>query len=169
MSISEARAKLASRQRGLLQALNGNASEVTSFDEKQIAAVSAALLQKRMRGVAKAWPALAAALGERFGQLFAEYARSASYPAHGAHLADGCRFAATLARCGKLPSAGWLAVLRFELRYKEIGDKWVPRRLPVLRLALLRRPFACALALRLPWLGEHCFFFGGKNGKVKTG
>ncbi len=61
-------------------------------------ATSAALARKRAREVARAWPVLAADLGEDFtGRFLADAARRPP-PARGGALADGLAFARALAR-----------------------------------------------------------------------
>jgi len=82
------------------------------FDSGRVAATSAALGRKRAREVARAWPVLAADLGEDFtGRFLADTARRPP-PATGGVLADGLTFARSLARQGRLsPNARVEAML----------------------------------------------------------
>ena len=111
-----------------------------------MAATSAALAGKRAREVARAWPVLAADLGEGFtGRFLADAARRPP-PARGGALADGLAFARALARQGRLsPNArveAMLAAARLSGRRARLAATLAgpPRRLVV--------------TVRAPGLGE---------------
>jgi Protein of unknown function (DUF692) len=70
-----AAADLRSRQADLVRALVAGAADPPGFDRARLAATRAALLDKRAREVAAAWPALAA--GAEFSARFTRFAASA--------------------------------------------------------------------------------------------
>jgi hypothetical protein len=97
------RQRLGAEQAALVRALIDGGPVPGGFDPDRVRATSAALARKRAREVARAWPALAAELGEDFtGRFLAEAARRPP-PARGGALADGLAFADALARQGRLP------------------------------------------------------------------
>jgi hypothetical protein len=106
------RERLAAEQAALVRALVGGGPVPGGFDPGRVAATSAALGRKRAREVARAWPVLAADLGEDFtGRFLADTARRPP-PATGGVLADGLTFARSLARQGRLsPNARVEAML----------------------------------------------------------
>ena len=93
---------LAAAQARLVTALHGAAPPPDGFDHEQVRTAAEALLNKRMRGVEKAWPQLAQSLGHDFRHLFARYA--AAFPSHpiGGPTADGIAFAQWLNRAKSL-------------------------------------------------------------------
>jgi hypothetical protein len=116
------------------------------FDPGRVAATSAALGRKRAREVARAWPVLAADLGEGFtGRFLADAARRPP-PARGGALADGLAFARALAREGRLPPnarvEAMLAAARLSGR---------PARLAA---TLAGPPRRLVVTVRAPGLGE---------------
>ncbi len=104
--------------------------------------------------MARAWPSLAGALGDRFGLLFAAFAAATRPPRHGGPLADGRAFARALAAWGELPEAARVEVMAVDLRHAPHPDGLTPRRWPSLAVALLHRPRRLVLAARLPRLNE---------------
>jgi hypothetical protein len=151
----EARARLAAQQAELVRALAGQATAPVGFDADRVRAASAALAAKRRSSVARAWPALPSALGERFRERFDEYAEITPLPRHGGPLADGLAFLRWLATIGDDPEECKLSSLAVALRYKTTTDGLVPRRGPTLKIAMLTVPRRrLVIALRLPWLGE---------------
>jgi hypothetical protein len=130
MSLSEARARLAARQGELVRALVAGGEVPAGFDARRVARAARSLINKRLREVALAWPALAGCLAERFVERFRAYAETVP-PPEGGPVADGERFARSL------PPA-------------ERGDEV---ELMLLRLALGRRVVAVAVA-RLPASGR---------------
>ncbi|MDG4826793.1 hypothetical protein O7635_33500 [Asanoa sp. WMMD1127] len=85
---------LAARQAALVATLTSGAPVPPGFDPRLVGAARAALLRKRAGEVAKAWPMLAAAHGERWRTVFAEWA--AERPTNGS-LRDGWDLARSLA------------------------------------------------------------------------
>jgi hypothetical protein len=69
------RERLAAQQAALLRALLAGAPTPEGFDDVRIHAQADALLAKRRRITEHLRPDLADELGDRFGPLFAEYAR----------------------------------------------------------------------------------------------
>ena len=106
------RERLADEQAALERALVGGGPVPGGFDPGRVAATSAALARKRAREVARAWPVLAADLGEGFSDRFVADAAHRPPPASGGALADGLAFARALARQGRLsPNARVEAML----------------------------------------------------------
>jgi hypothetical protein len=141
-------------QAALVGALTGGAAPPEGFDTARLAAAARSLAGKRRRAAARAWPNLAASLGDRFRERFAAFAAETLLPRWGGPLADGFAFARWLKARGELPDAGRLELFGAELRYCARVDGLVPRRYPAFRVALLRRSRCCVLALRWPSLGE---------------
>jgi len=170
MPPADARAGLAARQAELLRALLGETPAPAGFDADRVRATAGVLARKRARAAARAWPALAAALGYRFERLFAAFADANPLPAEGAPLADGRAFARCLAAAGELPDEGRLEALAVDLHYRTTPGGLRPRRGSACKLALLRRPRRLVVALRLPWLGERWLTvpLGLRRGKPKT-
>ena|SRR5688572_19248904 len=139
---SDPRAELASRQARLVGALTAAAPPPAGFDAARVTVAAAALRGKRRRGAARAWPALATALGAQFRELFDAYAPASPYPADGGPAADARAFAEHLARSGRLPSAARLELLLARRR----------RGFP-LGTALLNHPRRLLLTARLPGWG----------------
>jgi hypothetical protein len=103
--VSGPRERLAAEQAALVRALVGGGPVPGGFDPGRVAATSAAVARKRAREVARAWPVLAADLGEGFtGRFLADAARRPP-PGRGGALADGLAFAEALAGEGRLPDS----------------------------------------------------------------
>lgn len=151
---AEARADLAARQAELVAALTGHGDVPTGFDRVRVEAAAASLARKRRRSVARAWPGMAEALGERFAELFDAYAAQSPLPLQGGPLADGRAFAHWLTAAGQLPEAGKLEALAVDLRYVGHAAGLRLRRSPALEAALLDQPRRLVLGMRLPLIGE---------------
>jgi hypothetical protein len=95
------RERLAADQAVLVRALVGGGPVPGGVDPDRVGATAAALARKRAREVARAWPVLAADLGDDFTRRFLADA-AARPPARGGALADGLAFARALARSGRL-------------------------------------------------------------------
>jgi hypothetical protein len=154
MSALEERSRLAALQAELVRTLTAPAAAPPGWDAARLRAAALSLASKRIRSVARAWPALAEALGARFAERFAAFAARTPLPELGGPLADGHAFARGLARAGGLPDAGRLELLAVRLRYAARAGGLVRRRGPALAATVLRRPRRLVVALRLPWLGE---------------
>jgi hypothetical protein len=138
----------------LLRTLNGQKAALPDAETERLNATAEALFRKRRRSVARAWPPLVQALGNRFLERFAAFAVQTVLPCEGGALADGREFVRFLAKRGDLPDAGRLEALAVDLRYIQSSGGLVPRRGPAFKLAMLKNPRRLILALRLPWLGE---------------
>ena len=160
--MSTARERLAAEQAALVRALVDGGPVPGGFDPERVRATSAALARKRAREVARAWPVLAAELGEDFTGRFLAFAAGRPPPARGGALADGLAFARDLAGRGRLPgdarvegllAAGHLSAsparlaatlagpprrLVVTVRLPGLGDRWLS--LPLGRLEALRAP-----------------------------
>ena len=86
-----ARDELGARQASLVAALVAGAAAPAGVDAERVRIQATALLRKRGRGVARAEPELAAALGPSFGAVFADYARG--LPQEGCSADDAAAFA----------------------------------------------------------------------------
>ena len=98
-----AREELARVQAELLRALGEGGVVPEGFDAERVRATADALVSKRRRQVERAWPALVAALGERFGRDFEAWARE--HPLRDAEphpRAEGRRFLEALRGAGRL-------------------------------------------------------------------
>jgi hypothetical protein len=157
MSLPEARARLAAQQAEVLRALTGQAPPPADFDEARLGATADALVSKRAQAVARAWPGLAAGLGERFRERFDYFAKHWPLPHEGGPLADGRTFARMLARLGELSDDGRREALAVDIHFKMSERGLVPRRGPAVSWTLLRQPHRLVVAVRLGWLGEHWF------------
>ena len=100
--MSDAPERLAAEQAALVRALVAGGPVPEGFDPDRVRATAAALAGKRAREVARAWPVLAADLGEAFTDRFMAFAAGRPPPATGGALADGLAFARALARQGRL-------------------------------------------------------------------
>jgi hypothetical protein len=154
MSHTDARGQLAEQQAALVRSLVGDGATLPGFDIERLQATSAALLSKRRQEVAHTWPALTAALAERFPPLFVEYAGLTPMPKTGGPRADGRAFARFLAKKRVLPDEGRLETLRVDLHFQTTASGLRRRRGPTLQIAWLRDARRVVAALRLPLLGE---------------
>ena len=144
----EARDRLAAGQAALVRALVGGGPVPGGFDPGRVRATSTALARKRAREVARAWPALAAELGEDFTGEFLAYAAGRPLPARGGALADGLAFADGLAGRGRLPGNARVERLLARARLSPS-----PARLAA---TLATPPRRLVIVIRLPALGDRC-------------
>jgi hypothetical protein len=101
---------LGARQAELVAALVAGATPPPGFHAARIAATRQALLRKRAGEVARVWPMLRLALGDRWLDAFADWADGR--PPQGS-LRDGWDLARTLAAAGPLP----------DLAARELADR----------------------------------------------
>jgi hypothetical protein len=141
-------------QAELIRALAAQSAAPEGFDAARFRVAARALVSKRSRAAARAWPGLAGVLGEQWREQFRAFAEEYPLPRDGGPLADGYAFARFLHRAGKLPDEGRLEALAVELRYRRCAGGLRPRRGIAVRVCLLGRPRRLILALRLPFLGE---------------
>ena len=115
---------LAERQAALVAALVAGAPVPPGFDQARVGAAQRALLRKRASEVARAWPLLAAAAGDRWPDEFAAWAAGR---APQGSLRDGWDLARTWAATGRLtgPAAEELAEREATWRY---DGRSAPRR-----------------------------------------
>jgi hypothetical protein len=144
----EARRNLAELQASLLRSLTCSGQVPEGIDRDRAEAAGVSLSIKRARSVARAWPDLAAALGNEFGARFADFAAGTPLPARGGPLADGLNFALWLARHSPLPASARLEQLAVTLRYRSHPDGLEPRRGPALRWAWIDSPGQLVIAVR---------------------
>ena len=144
--MSTAPERLAAEQAALVRALVAGGPVPEGFDRDRVRATAAALARKRAREVARAWPVLAADLGEAFTDRFGASAAGRPPPAAGGALADGLGFARDLARQRRLSGDARVEALLAAARLS-------PR---PLRLAatLAGRPPRLVVLARVPRLGE---------------
>jgi hypothetical protein len=144
----EARDRLAAGQAALVRALVGGGPVPGGFDPGRVRATSTALARKRAREVARAWPVLAAELGEEFTGRFLAFAAGQPPPARGGALADGLAFARALSGQGRLPGNARVEAL---LAAAHLSPS--PARLAA---TLAGPPRRLVVILRLPGLGDRC-------------
>jgi hypothetical protein len=150
----EARANLGQKQAALMAALVGAAPAPAGFESTRLQTAARSLASKRRRSVARAWPNLVAALGDRYFQLFDDFAAQTPLPRHGGPLADGYAFAHRLRVQGELPEAGRLEIMGVELRCRVRKDGLMVRRWGSMQFAFLRHPLRLVVAFRWPRWGE---------------
>jgi len=138
--------RLAAEQAALVRALVAGGPVPEGFDPGRVRATAAALARKRAREVARAWPVLAADLGEAFTDRFVAFAAGRPPPATGGALADGLAFARALSHQGRLSGDARVEALLAAARRS-------PR---PLRLAatLAGPPRRLVVLARAPGLGE---------------
>jgi hypothetical protein len=154
MSGPDARARLAEQQARLVGALVAGGEHPEGFAPERLRLAAGSLRNKRVREVVRAWPELAACLGEEFAERFLAYAADHPPPAEGGPLADGRSFARTLAP-GEWTDEARLAVLGVDLHHRRSAGGLRRRRGLALRGAWLRRARVLVLGVRLPWLGVY--------------
>lgn len=145
--MSADRTALAAEQARLVAALTGGAAAPAGFDSRRARLAAESLAAKRRRSVARAWPALAAALGESFAARFDVYASETPLAAD-SPAADGRAFARWLDRAGNLPEVGRVMLFASDLtsaRPFAIRMRWLPQS---------RRLF---VGIRVPWRGARLF------------
>ena len=143
------RERLAAEQAALVRALVGGGPVPGGFDPGRVRATSAALARKRAREVARAWPALAAELGQDFTAAFLAHAAGTPPSARGGALADALAFADALARRGRLPGNARVERLLARARLSP-GP-------PRLAATLAAPPRRLVVTVRLPGLGDRWF------------
>ncbi len=153
MSPADSRARLAAMQTEVLQALTGLDAVPDGFDPMRLRAAGEALLRKRARAAARAWPVLARSLGAEFDPLFTMFAAVTPLPRRGGPLADGRGFARFLAAQDRLPDEGKLEVLWVDLYHLSTPDGLRPRSGPALQAVRTGGGRRLAYALRLPGIG----------------
>jgi hypothetical protein len=136
--VSVDRERLAAEQAALVRALVDGGPVPAGFDPDRVRATAAALARKRAHEVARAWPALAAELGDDFTARFLADAARRPPPARGGALADGLAFAGALARTRRLSGNARVEVMLAAARLSTRLAATVAR--PPRRLVVTVRP-----------------------------
>jgi len=142
------RERLAAGQAALVRALVGGGPVPGGFDPDRVRATAAALARKRAREVARAWPVLAAELGDDFPGRFLAFAAGRPPPDRGGALADGLAFARALARQGRLPGDARVEAL--------VAAAHLSRSPARLAATLAGPPRRLVVVVRAPGLGDRC-------------
>lgn len=116
-------------------------------------ALARALVRKRGRAVARAWPALARCLGADFGAHFAAYATRNPPPPECDTIADGLMFATSLRGAVELDDDARLELLLTCARYVLRGGRISRRRIPFVGAFRARARERFVLVLGIPALG----------------
>jgi hypothetical protein len=153
----EIRLQLQREQSALIRALIQSGGVPPEFDVERIEIASQALFHKRRRSVARSWPALTAALGDQFSELFGRYAALHPPPRDEKSLADGREFARFLAQHGNLPDAGRIEAAAVDVRYARGADGLSRRRGPSAVVRYLHEARELAIGIRVPFWGERWF------------
>ena len=149
-----ARSSLAAAQADLIRAIAIPSAAPPGFDTARLEVAARALVSKRSRAAARAWPALAGALGEQWREQFHAFAQTSPCPREGGPVADGYAFARFLRHAGKLPEEALLEVLAVELRYRRVAGGLRARRGLAACASLVGSRRRLILAVRLPFMGE---------------
>jgi hypothetical protein len=150
--LEPARSRINKAQAALVGALVTGDPMPEGFDEFRVREAAGALLSKRARAVAQAWPRLATALGRDYQAQFSQYAMSTPL-ARAGPMADGRAFARTLEKQGMLPEEARLEIFAFDARHRICNGRITSRRL-FFGAIFSRNPLRAIIAFRLPGLGE---------------
>lgn len=151
MSADDARDQLSRDQAALVAALGHRGDVPSGFDADRVRLAADTLDNKRRKGVAKAWPSVAASLGAGFTETFATFA--AGNPPHpDGPAADGNAFATWLDARRRLPSDAVPELLAAQLR----------RGFP-LGFRLRRSGGRFVVGVRFPLLGVRVFARGAAS------
>ena len=108
--------RLADEQAALVAALGDCQPSLPGFDATRLHAMSVLLRGKRRRAVARRYPTIVRALGERFAASFDEYAVAAALRSSHGPIDDAARFLEWLRARGQLPRELRFLALRLWLR-----------------------------------------------------
>jgi hypothetical protein len=162
--VSAERDRLTAQQAAFLDSLQGRGPSPPGFRGDDLAAASASLLRKRTGAVARDWPALAYAVGDRLPAAFAQYAQSTPPPVAGESVADGLGFALSLDP-DTLTDDARVEVLHARARFVVRQGRVLARRGPFAGAARLRHPARVLLVVRIPGLGVGHVHLGGRRGR----
>ena len=146
------RARLALAQAGLVRSLVGQGEPPPGFDAERLALAARSLLSKRLREVARAWPALCRCLGERWAEQFRAWASQTPPPGEGGPLADGRAFVRTVPSA-ELDDEARHERLLVDLHWRSTRTGLRLRRGAALKAIWLPGQRRLMLGVRLPWLG----------------
>lgn len=155
---AELRARLAARQAELITALYGG-PPAEGLDARLVTLTSDSLARKRTRAVARAWPALARALGADLADQFTAFARVTPPPEGGA-LADGLAFSQVIAHKRQLPDDARIEAMLATSRVKLRHNRLVPRRGPRLAAVTTGPPRRLVIIASLPPAGTRIVTLG---------
>jgi hypothetical protein len=147
-----ARSRINQAQAALVGSLVTGNPTPEGFDDSRLRETAGALLNKRARAAAQAWPRLADALGRDYQERFRLYAMSAPLPQAGPTV-DGRAFASALEKQGLLPEEVRLEIFAFDMRHRICDGRITERRL-FFGAIFSRNPLRATIAFRLPGLGE---------------
>ena len=164
----EVRLQLLREQSALIRALVQSGDVPPEFDGERLGIAAQALVHKRRRSVALSWPALAAALGDQFSELFGRYAGSHPPPRDEKSLSDGREFARFLAQHGNLSDAGQIEAAVVDVRYASGASGLSRRRGPAAVVRFLHEARELAIGIRVPFCGEWWFRIrlGRRNSQI---
>lgn len=149
---SGVREALLDRQLAVVEALTGTRPPPDGFDLRKFHVAADSLFSKRARSVARAWPAIANALGPEFADHFRAYAARFASPPPGGAVADGRQFVAFL-KSRKVATAELReATLLFDARYRIRYGRARERRIAI-KVAILRAPIRLVLVIKAPFVG----------------
>jgi hypothetical protein len=150
--IDAARSRLASMEAEFIRALSTGGPYPPGSDLRGMTATSRLLRAKRVRTMRKAWPELAAFLGDRLPERAAELLAGIPLPAGDHALQDGLLVALRLKAVGPIPDSLKLKLLGVKVRYRWHRGHLVRRVGPALGWTYLRESGRVFCALRLAGL-----------------
>jgi len=149
------RSRLEEREAELVRALRGG-TPPAGLDRRMIALASAGITHKRMRQVARAFPALTSDLGPDYRERFAAFAET-NPPMDGGAIADGLAFGRAVASKRPLGKAATIErmIIRSSVTFRH--GELRPRRTPYVAFTCLTRPVTLILVVRVPRVGTRVF------------
>lgn len=147
----DARGQLADQQSAVLRALTCRGPPPDGFSPNRLAAIADELLKKRSRNLWRAWPVLAASLGDSAEDWFVRFASQHPLPSAGPML-DGRNFAEWLEQQHALPFEGRVALTAFVARFRSTDTETQSRRIGAC-LRIFRRPWHFAMAIHALGIG----------------
>lgn len=115
---TEVRQRVDRQQAAVLAALVAGAPDPAAFDDGRLASTRDALLRKRAREAAQAWPELSLCVGTAYEERFVRWATDVPFPAEGGAHADGFGFAARAVGRRELDTRARLELLDGSARYR---------------------------------------------------
>jgi hypothetical protein len=149
-----ARERLAKAQGDLVRALVAQGPIPAGFDEKMLRVAARSLVNKRRQQTARSWPQLAKIFGDKYPELFTNYAQSHSLPVCASPSGDGREFLRWMETQGPYSDAARIEAMAFDLRFASTPLGLRRRGGFALKLVKLRETRGFVLAVRLPLFGE---------------
>jgi hypothetical protein len=159
MTGADSRQLLADKQSALVAALVRGSSVPAGFDARGVQRAARALVEKRSRAAAKAFPRLTRSLGQAWSAHFASFAATTSLAQDPNAALDARRFARWLDARNLLTDDGRLEALQFDLRFAVRAGHANLRRGLALRFVRLRQPRQLILGFRCPLVGIRIIAF----------